>query len=160
MTTVHAATLTWEDLVRISHQYLQEQQDKLETDFNLSKHERWDIDQEKGELVFSNKGKPAVIAKFQFVGSVSTASHTWLWSWGNESILPALSSQMKIVKEYGEKHGFKKLKDRKWDAEEVDGWEMAAITNYLLKGRGVYRPPFSKGVSFLVITHIQWIEPK
>jgi hypothetical protein len=159
-TSAHAATPGWDELVRASYEYTNEQQDKLEKDFSLSKHERWDLDQDKGELVFSSGGTPAVIAKFQFVGSLSNTSHTWLWGWGNESILPELSSKIKVVREYGEKNDLKKLKDRKWDAEEVDGWEMAAITNYLLKAKGVYRPPYSNGLTFIVITDIEWAKPK
>jgi len=153
--TTHAAEPDWDKLVRVSNEYATLQRVNLEAEYALSSHERWDFDQEKGELVFSNHGVPAVVAKFQFVGSVSTTSHTWLWSWGNSSILPNLSRDIAKVKEYGEKRHFIKLTERKWQAEERDGWEMASITNYLLRGKGIYRPPFSQGHTFLVITDLR-----
>jgi len=104
-----AAEPGWDDLVLKSNAYMRLQGEKLESEYGLSKHERWDIDQDSGELVFSNGGIPAVVAKFQFVGSVSTTSHTWLWSWANASILPSLSQRIHIVRDYGQKHGFKKV---------------------------------------------------
>jgi hypothetical protein len=36
---------------------------------------------------------------------------------------------------------------------------MAAVSNYLLEGRGVYRPPINTGVLFLVITDISKLSP-
>jgi hypothetical protein len=152
-----AAEPSWDELVRLSNEYANVQREELEAEYNLSSHERWDLNQETGELVFSNHGVPAVVARFQFVGSVSATSHTWLWSWGNSSILPNLSREIGKVKEYGEKRHFIKLSERKWQAEERDGWEMASITNYLLRGKGIYRPPFSQGHTFLVITDLRKI---
>lgn len=66
----------WDALVKESYDFLYKQQDILEEDYLLSKHKRWDYDQDTGDLVFSNDGVPAVIAEFQFVGSISTTSET------------------------------------------------------------------------------------
>lgn len=150
-----AEDLGWDELVEKSMRYAQERQAELERDFDLSRHERWDLDQDTGALVFSNDGVPAVVAEFQFVGSLSDKSGTWLWAWGNSSIEPGLRDELEAVRAFGEGRGFARLTDRKWKAEEVDGWEMAAVTAYLLKARGLYRPPFDGGVSFLVITDIR-----
>jgi hypothetical protein len=150
----------WQELVDAGYEYTKAQQKMLESDFDLSKHERWDLDQDSGELVFSSRGKPAVVAKIQFVGSISNTSKTWLWSWANRSIEPALSKSMSVVREYGKKHGHRKLTDRRWQADETDGWEMTAVANYLLKGKGVYRPPFDAGFSYVVITDIRRVAPR
>lgn len=157
-----SAAPTFEELIATSHVYLEEQQVRLQTQFALSSHERWDFDQEKGELVFSNKGLPAVVAKFQFVGSFSVTSNTWHWSWTNSSVVPELSKEVEAVRAYGDQHGFQKLAERKWEATEADGWDMAA--NQLStqgegrRAKGVYRPPFAQGVTFLVITDIRRVE--
>ena len=150
-----AENAEWYLLLEESYRYLEARQAEIERDFDISKHQRWDYDQETGQLVFSNDGVPAVIADVQSVGSYSTMSGTWLWAWSNSSILPQQYEKLKTVYRFGEENGFAKLTRAKWEAEEVDGWEMAAITTYLLKARGVYRPPFSKGFSFLVITDIR-----
>jgi hypothetical protein len=156
--SANAAVQAFDELARASREYLDRQQEQLQTDFALMSHERWEIDQKKGELIFSNHDTPAIIAKFQFVGSFSSTASSWLWSWGNASVLPDLSRQVKTVRAYGKQHGFRKLTERKWQATEEDGWDMAAITNYLLKGKGVYRPPFEQVNIFLVITEIRRVE--
>lgn len=150
-----AADEGWDALVEASMRYAQERQDELERDFDLSRHERWNLDQDSGTLVFSNGGVPALVAEFQFVGTLSTKSGTWLWAWGNGSIEPRLRGRLEAVRAYGENRGFERLTERKWAAEEVDAWEMAAVTAYLLKARGLYRPPYESGYSFLVITDIR-----
>ncbi len=144
----------WDNLVEESFRYVDSCQMELEKEFELSKHERWDFDQEAGTLTFSNKGNPTVIAEFQFVGSYSSETGTWLWAWANSSIEPKLYEKLDAVYIYGEKNRFTRLTSQKWEADETDGWEMAAIAAYLLKAKGVYRPPFSKGFAFMVITDI------
>jgi hypothetical protein len=156
--SANLAAPAFDELAKTSQEYLQSQQEQLQADFALTSHERWEIDQEKGELVFSNHDIPTIIAKFQFVGSFSSTSNSWLWSWGNASVLAGLSKQVEAVRVYGKQHGFRKLTERKWPATEEDGWNMAAITNYILEGKGVYRPPFNQGVIFLVITEIRRVD--
>ena len=153
-------SIEWDDLLAVSYEYLYEQQGILEAEFRMSKHERWDTDQESGTLTFSNSGKPTVEAEVVYVGSFSTSSNSWLWGWANSSIDAGLSAPLEMIREFGSEHGLNKLTDEKWDAEEVDGWEMAAVSNYLLKGRGVYRPPYDGGVLFLVITNIRHVSAR
>jgi len=144
----------WDSLLEESYRYMEDQQAVLEKDFDLSKHEWWDFDQDAGTLIFSNNEKPAVIAEFQFVGSFSSETRTWLWAWANSTIEPKLYEKLETVFRFGEERSFNKLTDDKWDAEEVDGWEMTAIVAYLLKAKGVYRPPFGNGYTFMIITDI------
>ena len=40
-------------------------------------------------------------------------------------------------------------------AEEVDGWEMTAISAYLLKAKGAYRVPTGKTFSFMLFMEIE-----
>jgi len=147
---------SWEDLVKASVDYLEAQQKKMVADFALSKHEEWNMDGDKGELVFSSKGVTAVVATFQEIGTVSKISNTWLWSWANSSVPPQVTVAAQQVRRHGQKHGFSKLVDRKWDADEADGWEMAAVAAYLLKAKGAYRAPYDNGAAFVIITDIRW----
>lgn len=144
----------WEGFVERGREYLQLRQDELTRDFDLSKHERYDFDQATGTLVFSNAGKAAVIAEIQFVGSFSENTRTWLWSWANSSVDPQLYAELDSVYEFGEERNFSKLTDPGWSAEEADGWDMAAVTAFLLNARGVYRAPSGNLQVFMVITEI------
>lgn len=150
-----AAEPSWPELVKLASDYSSQSIRELEDRHRFSDHDHWDLDQDTGEVIFSKAGRPVIVTRFQFVGSLSASSRTWLWSWSNPSILPKVSSEMLRVREYGKRRGFKKLTERKWDAEESDGWEMGAVANYLLKAKGVYRPPTPRGFTFIVFTNVE-----
>jgi len=145
----------WRAFVDLCHGELQIKQDQLIARYALGKHSRWDWDQARGELVFSSGGIPAVIAKIQFVGSISTRSNTWLWSWANPRVMASVRDGMIAVRDFGRENDYPHLVVPKWSADEADGWEMAAIALHVLDAPGVYRSPGDNGVTFLVMTDIR-----
>ena len=149
-------TATFEALIEEAQAYLRNCQAALGTDYRLWDWPRFDWDQETRQLIFSENGVLKVIADIQFVGSISTKSDTWLWAWANDTVDPQLSSAMRLVRDYGEKHGFEQLTTKKWHAHEVDGWEMTSIAAFLLKARGAYRSPKDDGFTFMVMTDMRW----
>ncbi|HEY7819504.1 MAG TPA: hypothetical protein VIG29_14875 [Vicinamibacteria bacterium] len=145
-------------LVETSVAYLQAQQKQLESRYQLGSCPRYDWYQESAELVFSRGGKPVVVADIQFVGSISTRSRSWLWSWGNQSLLESAKSRIREVRAFGDAHSFLKLASAYWEADEVDGWEMTAVSAFLLKAKGAYRSPDERGFTFLVMTDVRWAQ--
>jgi hypothetical protein len=150
-----AAAQTWDEFVDNSSAVLQKKQALLEETFQLGSHKRWDWDQDKAQLVFSNDGVAALLCDIAFVGSVSTKSNTWLWSWANFSLSAAVRASMGKVREFGEERDFPKLIIPKWPAEEVDGWEMSSAAVEVLGARGVYRTPSQNGFTFLAILNVR-----
>ena len=150
--------ISFDELSKASYEYLQAKQTEAIEQFDLGAYERYDWDQEKMLLIWSDAGEPKVIADIQFVGSVSTKSNTWLWSWANSTILDQLSKDMAAVRDFGHSHGLEKLTNEKWPAEEVDGWEMTAIAAKILGVKGAYRSPGNDGFTFMVFTDIQFAE--
>jgi hypothetical protein len=145
----------WRAFIDLCHRQLHDRQDALTRRFSLDVHKRWDWDQDRAEIVFSNDGVPAVIATIEFVGSISTHSNTWLWSWANPHLSARVSSRITAVRNLGEREDFPHLTVPKWPAEEVDGWEMAAIAAHVLDAQGVYRTPDEDGFVFMVLTDVQ-----
>lgn len=141
----------WRDFLRQCHKGLEEKQEALERVHSLSRHKRWDWDQDRGELVFSTSGVPAVIATIEFVGSISTKSDTWLWSWANPSTLETVRSRIVAVHDLGEVRDFPKLTVPKWPAGEADGWDMAAVAAHVLDAAGVYRTASESGFTFMLL---------
>ncbi|AZR39519.1 DUF6882 domain-containing protein [Marinobacter salarius] len=148
----------WVAQVTEAHNFLSERQNALMEDYKLGEHERFDWDQETSSLVFSNEGVPAVVAQVQFVGSISTISNTWLWSWANPSIVDEARDQIHRVKSFGEKHGYDALTIDKWEGDEVDGWEMTSIAAFVLNAKGAYRTGSDNGFTYMVITDIEWVQ--
>jgi hypothetical protein len=139
-----------------AYEYLNTQQERAKSEFNLGAYERYDWDQESRRLIWSDNGVAKVIADIQFVGSISLRSDTWLWSWANPTIIKSMSEEMADVRHYGEMHGIQPLIEAKWPADEVDGWEMTAIAAYILQSKGAYRSPDTNGFTFMVFSNIRF----
>jgi hypothetical protein len=153
-----SALLAWQSFVKECHQELESKQDRLEQEFFIGRHKRWDWDQERAELIFSSDGVPAVIARIEFVGSISSKSDTWLWSWANPGVLNSVKERMATLWQFGEQEDFPHLTVPKWSAEEIDGWEMAAVAAHILDARGVYRTPSDTGFTFLLLTEVRFAQ--
>jgi hypothetical protein len=141
----------WNELVERAEEYTEECQARLKSEFSLSTWERYDYDQRKGELVFSTGGVPRLRTKIQIVGSTSTVSNTWLWSWDNPSILEGAAEYMHLLKTFGEQHEFERLSRARWPGDESDGWEMTCVACFLMQGEGVYRAPEEDGALFMIL---------
>lgn len=137
------------------YKYLNEQQDILRKQYDLGSYEKWFYDQEKGEITFSTSGVVKLRIKYEEVGSISKISDTWLWGWANPNLHPKVNQRIKQIRDYGKDNHLEKLEKRKWYAEEVDGWEMTAISAYLLKAKGAYRVPTEKTYSFMLFMEIE-----
>ena len=146
----------YDQFVRESYGYLNRVQEAAKRDFALGSYGRFDWDQRKETLTFSDKGVPKVIACVEFVGSISTRTKTWLWSWDNDSILPSVKEHIAEVRRFGELHGLRQLTTAKWGATEEDGWAMTAVTARILQAKGAYRSPHDNGCTFLVFTRLKW----
>jgi hypothetical protein len=138
--------------------YLQARQRQLPARYRLGSYSRFDWSQQSGHLVFSADGHARVVADIQFVGTLSTASNTWLWSWANPSIIEPVKQRTREVRAYGDVHHYLKLASASFPATEVDGWEMTAIAAYLLEAAGAYRAPDDGGMAFLLMTDVQWAQ--
>ncbi len=146
------------ELVETSIPYLQGRQNELESQYRIGSYPRYDWYQEAAELVFSEEGKPVVVADIQFVGSIATRSGSWMWSWANASLLESAKSRIRQVRTYGDTHSLLKLASAYWSADEADGWEMTAISAFLLKAKGAYRSPDERGFTFMILTDVRWAQ--
>lgn len=147
----------YDDFVKTSYDYLNGVQSAAKRNFSLGSYERFDWDQEAGRLEFSDEGVAKVVAQVQFVGSISTVTNTWLWSWANDSVLEHLKTEMQKVKDFGERHNLDELINPYWKATEEDGWAMTAVAANLLLAKGAYRSPAGNGFTFMVFTEISWV---
>jgi hypothetical protein len=148
----------FESLIQDAYEYLNNQIRECKTEFKILNYERFDYDNETGEIIFSDHGIPKVIAEYQNVGSFSTKTNTWLWAWANDSITEDTRELAQIVRGFGETHGIEKLTTAHWEAEEVDGWEMTALTAKLTEAMGAYRAPVDHLFIFMIFTDVRWAD--
>lgn len=108
--------------------------------FGLGGHARFQLDLEAGTLAFFNKSdEPAAMARIVPVGSLATASQSWLWSWENQSIPTAISAALEAVVHFGKEHDVAALQQNFAPCDEALAWALAAISLRLLDAEAVYR---------------------
>jgi len=140
---------------------LQEKQDQLGQEYELGTHARWWFEQETGTLQFFDADdRLRVEAAVVDIGSYSSKSNSWKWSWCNPSVLPWLQQKAEPLKELEHMTGLQLF--GRDTAFTIDGegmaWEFAALAVKQLGALGCYRAPSSRpeGLQiFLVITNIR-----
>jgi len=145
------------DLVKSSFAFIEPRQKDFLSKYKAGEHERWGWHQETGKLVFSHNGKPQVEADIHFSGTYSTVSETWMWAWANESLEEKVKYSSRQVRAMGEELGLKQLVAARYEATEVDGWEMTSVLAKRLDAIGVYRTPDDSGFSYMVVTKAKWV---
>jgi hypothetical protein len=146
--------------VEAANAELEAKQDQLGEEYGMGSFSRWHFDQATAKLTFfDEKDQLALEADVIDIGSYATKSNTWMWAWGNESVLPDLRKKSEKLKElealtgvgiFGEEHAFS-IED------EATAWELTAVAVKHLGAMGCYRAPSSTGgpQSFLAITRIE-----
>ena len=128
---------------------------KLVDEYGLGSFERWDIDQEIGELVFSDGSVPKLVCSVTMLGSYSESSGTWMWGWANPSLLEPLTRDTNAIREYGEKNEMEDLVVEKTPATEGEAWALSALSCRILEGLGLYRGPTGNGFVVMMIKTIK-----
>jgi hypothetical protein len=116
---------------------------------------RFDYDLDAGTLVFSEHGKPKVIASIQVAGTTSNYERTWMWGWANPSLPERVIDRLPDVRAFGETEGIRELTDETLPDDEYLGWAMTAIAARILGGKGGYRVPDDDGFIYFVYMDIQ-----
>jgi hypothetical protein len=100
---------------------------------------RWDWDDERSTLTFSDPDKTSLEIDVSIVGT--TQGNSWEWSWANSNISPKCKVGIEEVRKFGESEGYDKLTSKFLEADEYTGWKMTAVAAHLLNALGTYRFP-------------------
>lgn len=145
------------DLVTTSFSFIEPRQKEFIANYKADEHERWDWSQDTASLIFSHEGKPQVEAEIQFSGTYSTVSETWMWAWANDSLAENVKSASRSIKALGEELGLQELVAGRYQATEVDGWEMTSVLAKHINAIGVYRTPSENGFTYMAVTKAKWV---
>ena len=118
--------------------------------WRFGKSKRWDLDQERGDLIFTFDDGVVATCPAQIIGSFDGADGSWLWAWANPSIADSLKRDSLRVRDYGQEHKIARLTSAEWSCAEADAWNMAALACKLCASQGVYRGP--AGTAFVFIS--------
>lgn len=120
----------------------QDKNDALDAEYGLHSFARWDDNDDRELLIFSNPGEPEVLeAKRTKIGSYSLRTRTWLWSWANESLTDAAREKASKLKRLAERTGMRVFSDPHIPCDEYLAWELTAAAVDELGALGCYREP-------------------
>lgn len=147
----------FESLINQATEYLRSANEKNNRLFGIDGYSRYEYDLFRNEIWWSDRDDPKVRAKVTIVGSISTKSDTWLWSWANPHFKDVEIGPIFAVRDFGERECIRKLIEEKWAANEVDGWEMTSVSARLLEAQGAYKSPHADGGLFLLYDGLEFI---
>ncbi len=150
----------YRELRQTSNWSMREKNDRNQGDFGLDSFRRFDWDPWRGELVFSIEGVPKVLARIQVAGTQSKKGGVWRWAWANRGLFEPIRRSALRVRDFGEQHGLLPLIQAKWAATEADAWQMTAITDRLIEGKGTFKCPGPDAATFMVFTEIRAVSDR
>jgi hypothetical protein len=147
----------FEKLVEQSVAYLTACNAKACRLYGIGDYPRYEYDLHRGEMWWSEGADPKVRAKVTIVGTLGSEPTIWLWSWANAHFDQLELGPIDKVRQFGEEEEIPKLVNPQWEAEEADGWEMAAVAARLLESQGAYRSPGATCQMFLLFDGLEFI---
>ncbi|HVV72151.1 MAG TPA: hypothetical protein VHI52_11745 [Verrucomicrobiae bacterium] len=147
------AALDFDALLRSSMDDLMLKTQSHQSAWGFGTEESWQLDQDKGELLFQFPGRGA-IAAVQIIGTYDAQTGVWMWAWANPLIADSLKVQATNLREFGEQHGIQRLTTAEWNGQESDCWYMSALACKLSDARGAYRGPAGDTHTFMTFGEV------
>lgn len=135
---------------------LQAKNDGLRSAHGLGTYKRWFYSQETGLLQFSDeRGHVKIESEYTPIGSLSTKSNTWQWSWANVSVHEPLRQKSLKLQELSPLTGMDIFATPTIYADEELAWELSAMAVEHLGAMGCYRAPSDHLYIFMAIENVR-----
>ncbi|MFJ1757000.1 DUF6882 domain-containing protein [Kitasatospora sp. NPDC088134] len=95
----------WEAVVAEARERARARQALLVERFGLSGDVQYQWSMDDARMTWSRSGEVFLTARLTMIGSVSHSRRSWLWSWANDSLPPAVLGDIAQVRRFGEDHG-------------------------------------------------------
>ena len=126
-----------------------EQLSRAHQQWGCGSADRWGLDQNTGLITWSFADKVAT-APAQILATYHQSAGTWLWSWANSSILPQMSREAGVLRDWARKHGHQTLTEPELQADDQKANTLTAIALRVTRAAGFYRG--SSGPAKTIIT--------
>lgn len=138
---------------------LKQRMDEVQKEFQLDAYPEFAWHPWRGELVFSVRGVPKVVARIQVAGTLSRGG-SWTWAWARTALPGSVREAARRAREFGEERTVLALAQPSWSAKEQDAWHMTAIACSLIDGKGAFKVPGPDASTFLVITELRTVSDR
>lgn len=147
----------WADFLHQAVHACQARQEAADAKWGFGAYAHWERD--GTAFRFTDPDRPTLACTAIVVGSWSSRTSTWMWSWANESNDPEETEGIESLSWFGLARGVEPLEDAHWEADEQAGWEMAAVASELLGAEAVYRAPMGHLSVFLLLRDFRFRLP-
>ncbi|MEU4119195.1 DUF6882 domain-containing protein [Kitasatospora sp. NPDC028055] len=96
----------WEEVVLAARERARARQARMVERFGLSGDVQYHWSLDDARITWSRAGEVFLAGRLTMIGSVSLAQQSWLWSWANESLPPAVLGDIERVRRFGEENDF------------------------------------------------------
>ncbi|MEU9828416.1 DUF6882 domain-containing protein [Micromonospora chersina] len=131
----------WESVVSTARDRVGQRQAAMVSDHGLSGdvQYRWSMDD--ATIAWSRGGRDFLHGRITVIGSVDSVQQTWLWSWANEPLPPAVLGDINDVRRYGEEHAFPLLVWPSFRAEQKQVAQARIVAADVLAAEGLWFEP-------------------
>ena len=133
---------------------LQAQQSANDGTWKMREASKWDIDQDKGLIIFSFADGRTASAPVQIVGTFNPKDSTFMWGWDHSAVDPALRRAASSTLEWARKSNVVRWTSRKVVCTEAEAWEFTAVAARLDGASGAYRAPTGGPIVFVVFGQV------
>jgi hypothetical protein len=127
----------------------------LEERFGLARHERYEVDIEQEEIVFSTGGSARVRARATLIGTVSLATRTWAWGGYSKSVPERARRESAALADSILERDMWELSMPAFAVDEPTAWAVAAIVCDRAGGEGVHCSRTDAGLIFLLLRDVR-----
>jgi len=146
--------IDFEELKDQCNQDLYDLQTEFRKIYNIDSYEHWFFEHAKRAFHFQSDDGRNLYFDYVDIGSFSTKTNSWLWSWENDSTPPHVTKGLDKVRAFGKQHGYDSLTEGYLeDADEYTGWGFTAVAARLLNAIGSYRVPSDHLYIFFIFTN-------
>lgn len=134
---------------------LRTKQATLEERFAIRTHDRYDVDLERQDIVFSRGGVPRVRARATLVGTFSLAGRTWAWGGSNENLSPAIRASSSALVDGIVERDLWELSTPVFALDEPTAWALCAFVCDRTGGEGLWCYENRGGLVFVLLRDVR-----
>ncbi|MFG2063820.1 DUF6882 domain-containing protein [Micromonospora sp. NPDC048871] len=132
---------SWESLVSAARDRVGQRHAAMISDHGLSGDAQYHWSMDDATISWSRDGRDSLHGRITMIGSVDHVQQTWLWSWANDSLPPAVLGDITDVRRYGEERSFPLLMSPSFRAEQKPVAQARIVAADVLAAEGLWFEP-------------------